>query len=669
MDWIYRRNARVLMVVAALLPPVAVEAQLPFPDYGQRMIQYSGNPLLTLESNDPWVFGPGSQDALPGTIHPDVLYFPQGEDNFKFWMVFTPYDGFDNPPFPYCEPFYPFPTPQCPCGPYATYPDNECPPPPWASPLQYWERLTIVRSHDGINWVTTGITNPVISPDTGCTHTGYCPPGPPPVPCTWDQGVHYDPDLVHAPDGDPQTDDWFLYFAVANPCMAPEFNPIGLARSSNGKVWNKIGPVTPGEEALATPTVVYDSAANNGQGQFYMWYVHDHSNLGGMIGFATSPDGVTWTPVPTPDCPSRDCGWKNAVLKPDFAYCEGGLSHPDVIRVGNEFWMYYQVQAPRLPPAAPLYHDMMIRRAVSTDGINWTKDPAPILSKFASADFSGCDTANVMPDQWTFWDRFGPQATPATVTMFYRPSAVAVGNAMYFYFGGLDKESFEDNPSDRDIGLAFSSRFSDVPPIHWAYEAVEAVVLAQIASGCGSNNFCPDTGAVRQEVAAFIGAADGSGPQNSAHDAYFCDVLPDTFAPHINFVYERGIMEECGDCTPPSTKKRFCRTDTINRLELGVAFYRALGLQPWTGPYYFTDLDGPYLPYRPMMDRLYMEGVVSGCDGAPQPPRYCPTPTATRAELAAITADAYNLRPSGLTGSAVGSFGTDLAGKLRVAEK
>src|SRR6266496_4134550 len=89
---------RVLPVVVALTAVVATPAavaQDPFPDFGKRFTQYAGNPLLTLESINPWNFPrPGEPySAIPGTVHPDVLYFPEGKGVYKFLMVFTPYDG------------------------------------------------------------------------------------------------------------------------------------------------------------------------------------------------------------------------------------------------------------------------------------------------------------------------------------------------------------------------------------------------------------------------------------------------------------------------------------------------------------------------------------------------------------------------------------------------
>ena len=56
-----------------------------------------------------------------GAVHPDVIYFANGMDGYKFWMVYTPYP-----------------------------PDDP-------------ERPCIVRSNDGVTWVDTGIVNPVVN--------------------------------------------------------------------------------------------------------------------------------------------------------------------------------------------------------------------------------------------------------------------------------------------------------------------------------------------------------------------------------------------------------------------------------------------------------------------------------------------------------------------------
>jgi S-layer family protein len=590
------RRAALITLAAAVLP-LHVLAQDPFPDFGRRFTQYSGNPLLSLESSNPWNFPrPGEPyDALPGTIHPDVLYFPEGQDGYKFWMVFTPYEGFAQGGTSTCPPWS----------------QEECPPYPWSDPIQYWERLTIMRSNDGVNWTGTGIANPVISPEAG--------------PCTWndawDHGVHYDPDLVYAPGRGPDGESWFLYFAVVNYCSGARY--IGLAMSKNGVEWEKFGPVMP---LGATPSVVFDHTGFSPT--FYAWYLVNNAE-GGKLGFATSPNGIDWTPY----CPSGSGCWTYPVFEPIPGTCDqGGITHQDVIKRGNEFWMYYQAS----PHASGLYHDLMIRRATSTDGINWTRDPGAVLSTSKIlTDWPACPTSNPVPPDWTFWDRSGPAWTPSAVTLLYRPSAVPVGDAMYLYFGGLNKKDYWDLNSDRDIGVAFSSRFSDVPPVHWAYAAIEAVAKAGLTSGCGNNNFCPDVAAKRKEAATFIALADEL--PLPPYDNRFCDVPNDAYAPYILALDNAGVVgapQGCGLPCPNPTKRRFCPNLTASRLDLGILTYEALGLTPWTGAPHFIDVPAAY---QTRLDRLYHEGIASGC----YPEHYCPDNPATRAMLAVFTAAGF----------------------------
>jgi hypothetical protein len=53
-------------------------------------------------------------------VHPDIIYFPEGKDGYKYWMVYTPY------------------------------------------PPSSKENPSIVRSNDGTSWTDAGITNPII---------------------------------------------------------------------------------------------------------------------------------------------------------------------------------------------------------------------------------------------------------------------------------------------------------------------------------------------------------------------------------------------------------------------------------------------------------------------------------------------------------------------------
>jgi predicted GH43/DUF377 family glycosyl hydrolase len=257
--------------------------------------------------------------------------------------------------------------------------------------------MTLVRSNDGINWEkTTDYTNPVISPG---------------APGEWDDDWHADPDVVYAPGAGPSGESWFLYYTGCSPCRN------GVAVSYDGKSYTKAGPVMP--SYTRCPTVLYDEAA----GIFHGWY-----NWGSFeVGYATSPDGVNWTPY-NPVNPGQ---WGYVVYRATpGTYDQGGISHMDVIYYDGQYWMYYLA----MPTSS--YAGLVVGLATSPDGINWTQHPQPVLTP---------------GETWNFWG-----AGTSLVQSLYRPSAVVVDDTMYLYYGGTD--DYSAYPAHNyDIGLAFSS--------------------------------------------------------------------------------------------------------------------------------------------------------------------------------------------------------------------
>ncbi|KPL05541.1 MAG: hypothetical protein AMJ73_00340 [candidate division Zixibacteria bacterium SM1_73] len=77
-------------------------------DIGEWFDRYLDNPL-----NIP-------QYGALGAVHPDMLFFPDGEDEYKYWMFYTPY------------------------------------------PPETHENPSLVRSNDGMNFVDNGVRNPLI---------------------------------------------------------------------------------------------------------------------------------------------------------------------------------------------------------------------------------------------------------------------------------------------------------------------------------------------------------------------------------------------------------------------------------------------------------------------------------------------------------------------------
>lgn len=368
--------------------------------YGIDFTRYDDNPLLSVSRCDPWDGDGDPMRTVPGAIHPSVLYFPDGVDGYRFWMIYTPSAQHD------------------------LYPERAPEPPVQAMASDWWwERCTLVRSNDGMHWEKTGdYTNPLIDPgDAG----------------SWDWAWHCDPDVVYTPDRGPGgRPRWFLYYcgcspagtntggvaAGRDPAQMTHEQSIGLAISDDGVHYTKVGEDGPlkghvfasDQWYTRSPACHYDAAT----GKFHMWY-----NWGFYdIGYATSDDGIHWTPY-NPDSPGE---WGYVVLRPTPGTFDAhGVTHPDVIYHDSQYWMYYYAMA------VPDYVWLQIGLATSPDGVHWTKHNEPILM---------------------------PGAHPWEDGSLYRASPVVVGDEIHLYYTGMSNFRAYPMQGSCEIGLAVSSR-------------------------------------------------------------------------------------------------------------------------------------------------------------------------------------------------------------------
>jgi predicted GH43/DUF377 family glycosyl hydrolase len=146
-------------------------------------------------------------------------------------------------------------------------------------------------------------------------------------------------------------------------------NPV-LAGASNAGGWDQAGAQDPSVIRVGAEWVMYYTGGSASAG------------LPG-IGRATSSDGVTWIRTGT-----------GPVLTPGAAgtWDGGSVTQPHVVFDGSAFRMWYTGEASGFAP--------QIGYATSTDGITWTRSPAPVLTAGASGswdDFSVSDP-NVLLD-------------------------------------------------------------------------------------------------------------------------------------------------------------------------------------------------------------------------------------------------------------------------------
>jgi len=205
---------------------------------------------------------------------------------------------------------------------------------------------------------------------------------------------------------------------------------IGLATSVNGAVWTKYDVGSDGDHSNDYLIQGYGASVLHDGGLYRMWY-GSPSTLD--MKYAESPDGITWTEHGTVlergglgAWDSSDCSWGSVVKDgaayrmwyggrgPSTSYSIGyavsvdgihwekydvgsntnpaddmvlgagpagawdsqGVNDPTVVRLGNEWHMWYQGwQAPGQP--------IRIGHATSADGVSWVK-----YDRFADADSS-----------------------------------------------------------------------------------------------------------------------------------------------------------------------------------------------------------------------------------------------------------------------------------------
>ncbi|MCA6364577.1 MAG: T9SS type A sorting domain-containing protein [Bacteroidetes bacterium] len=207
---------------------------------------------------------------------------------------------------------------------------------------------------------------------------------------------------------------------------------IGYAWSLDGISWNEFAanPVldrsssnvnAPDHWGVETANVIYDTAAPPAE-RYRMWYAgkqNDTSLSAGnyKICYATSPNGINWTkyagnPVLTAGTASD---WNNLLI-----------SNVSVLRDGDTLKLWF-ASPDGYPNNQPTDGKGNIGYATSTDGINWTKYPNPVL--VAGAGYS--------PDS-------------AAVA---EPSVLKIGNQYYMWYSMINSWTIENFTT----GLAHST--------------------------------------------------------------------------------------------------------------------------------------------------------------------------------------------------------------------
>lgn len=232
----------------------------------------------------------------------------------------------------------------------------------------------------------------------------------------------------------------------------------GYATSSDGIIWTKYS-TTPifglGAAGKFDAVHVLDPAVINDNGTYKMWYSGYSATLGwNGIGYATSPDGITWT--------RQNSG--NAVLGLNTnpaAFDKTAIYGSSIIKVGSIYHMWYTGQSTL----------GKIGYATSSDGITWNKYSinAVLVGTVGKFDSSQVFYPNVVFDgtnfnmfyvghNGTIWGGIGYAISPdginwtkqnsgnAIVTngtgfdvnAIYTPVAIKVGNQYKVWYTGYN---------------------------------------------------------------------------------------------------------------------------------------------------------------------------------------------------------------------------------------
>jgi predicted GH43/DUF377 family glycosyl hydrolase len=252
-------------------------------------------------------------------------------------------------------------------------------------------QIGYANSGDGVSWAKSG-SNPVLS---------YGGPG------SWDSYYVLAPYVLR--DGST----YKMWYRGANNASSTGAG-IGYATSPDGIAWTKPlnAPVlAPGVSGSWDESYLFSVSVLKEGGTYKMWYAGCDTGVC-AIGYATSPNGTTWTKSPS-----------NPVitLGPNGSWDARTIPYASVTSNGSGYEIWYS--------GANASFQFAIGHATSADGIAWTKDPAnPVITTGATGS----------------WDDLGILAP----TVVIQP-----GGPKLWYAGNGD-------PSQYNIGLATAGTFT-----------------------------------------------------------------------------------------------------------------------------------------------------------------------------------------------------------------
>ncbi len=187
--------------------------------------------------------------------------------------------------------------------------------------------------------------------------------------------------------------------------------------------------------------------------------------------------------------------------------------------------------------------------------------------------------------------------------------------------------------------LHVGGSFADVPSSNIFYSNIETVLHRRVTGGCGGENYCPDSPALRKQMAVFLlKASRGAAYMPPAAVGIFADVpASDPFAPWIEDLYNRGIT---GGCLASPLK--YCPDQTVLRCQMAVFLLKTQNGAVYVPPAckgVFSDVACPST-YADWIEDLAVRQITAGCGNG----NFCPNNPNTRGQMAVFVVKTFALK-------------------------
>ena len=193
-------------------------------------------------------------------------------------------------------------------------------------------------------------------------------------------------------------------------------------------------------------------------------------------------------------------------------------------------------------------------------------------------------------------------------------------------------------PSISGTNLDNDPLFDDVPIGYWAYDGIQALMDANITSGCSATAYCPGNEVSRAQMAVFLerGMHGGDFAPPPASGTVFNDVPASHWAAAwIENLNADGITNGCGNGD-------YCPENSVSRAEAAVFLLKSRHgsdyLPPVATGTRFDDVPADFWA-ADWIEELAIEGITQGCD----PGNYCPNDAITRDAMAIFLMRAFDL--------------------------